>query len=52
MGNCHFAQVGQVIIVLLAGGDKSTQGKDIQTAQRLWQENRDATERFQRDFGA
>ncbi len=48
----YFALAGQVIIVLLAGGDKSTQSKDIQTAQRLWKENQDATERFQRDFGA
>ena len=48
----YFAQAGRVIIVLLAGGDKSTQEKDILTAQRLWKENRDATERFQRDFGA
>jgi putative addiction module killer protein len=48
----YFALAGQVIIVLLGGGDKSTQDKDIKTAKRLWRENRDATERFQRDFGA
>ncbi len=48
----YFAVSGQTVIVLLAGGDKSTQNKDIQAAQRLWKENRDAIERFRRDFGA
>ncbi|HES77069.1 MAG TPA: type II toxin-antitoxin system RelE/ParE family toxin [bacterium] len=28
----YFKKVGTEIVVLLAGGDKSTQGKDIQTA--------------------
>ena len=31
----YFVQRGQVLIVLLCGGDKSTQAKDIQTAKRL-----------------
>ena len=48
----YFALVGRVVIVLVAGGDKSTQDRDIQTSQRLWKENQDATKRFQRDFGA
>lgn len=47
----YFAQVGRTIVVLLAGGDKSTQANDIQAAQTLWEEHKDATERFQRDFG-
>ena len=47
----YFAQVGQAVIVLLAGGDKSTQANDIQAAQALWKGHKDATERFQRDFG-
>jgi putative addiction module killer protein len=33
----YFTQRGMEVIILLAGGDKSTQGKDIKTAQRLAQ---------------
>jgi putative addiction module killer protein len=31
----YFVKRGQTVIVLLAGGDKSTQAKDIRTAIRL-----------------
>ena len=31
----YFVQRGQVLIVLLCGGDKSTQDKDIATAKQL-----------------
>jgi putative addiction module killer protein len=31
----YFVQQGQTVIVLLAGGDKSTQATDIRTALRL-----------------
>lgn len=33
----YYKKVGQTVIVLLAGGDKHTQDKDIKTAQRLAQ---------------
>jgi len=33
----YYKKVGQTVIVLLAGGDKRTQTKDIKTAQRLAQ---------------
>ena len=33
----YYIQRGQKIIILLAGGDKRTQSKDIKTAQRLAQ---------------
>lgn len=32
----YFATRGQTLIVLLAGGDKSTQPEDIATAKALW----------------
>ena len=31
----YYKKVGRTIIVLLAGGDKSTQAKDVKTALRL-----------------
>lgn len=31
----YYKKIGQKIVVLLAGGDKSTQGSDIKTALRL-----------------
>jgi len=31
----YFCRQGQTVIVLLAGGDKSTQKRDIENAQRL-----------------
>ena len=32
----YFGRTGEKIILLLCGGDKSTQQKDIQTAHRFW----------------
>jgi putative addiction module killer protein len=32
----YFAQVDATIILLLCGGDKSSQGKDIQLARQYW----------------
>ena len=32
----YFGQVGATIVVLLCGGDKSTQHKDIETAHTYW----------------
>ena len=31
----YFARRGKTVIILLCGGDKSTQAKDIETAKRL-----------------
>ncbi len=36
----YFAEEGDTIIVLLYGGNKSTQSKDIQTAKEHWRELR------------
>ena len=34
----YFAEDGDTIVVLLCGGDKSSQRRDIQQAQAYWQE--------------
>lgn len=36
----YFGQVGSTIVLLLFGGDKSTQAKDIEQAKRYWNEYR------------
>lgn len=46
----YFAVVAGTIIVLISGGDKSTQQRDIVSARKLWKENKDAAEKFQRGF--
>ncbi|BAY88476.1 MULTISPECIES: type II toxin-antitoxin system RelE/ParE family toxin [unclassified Tolypothrix] len=34
----YFGQIGSTIVLLLLGGDKSTQEQDIQKAQEYWSE--------------
>jgi len=34
----YFGQIGLTIVILLCGGDKSTQEKDIRKAQEYWQD--------------
>lgn len=46
----YFARAGSTVVVLLVGGDKSTQDDDIKRAQDLWEGNKDAIEGLQRDF--
>lgn len=36
----YFGQEGTTIVILLCGGDKSTQTRDIETAQVYWREYR------------
>ncbi len=36
----YFGQVGSTVVLLLCGGDKSTQAKDIEQAKRYWSEYR------------
>lgn len=36
----YFGQVGTAIVLLLCGGDKNTQAKDIEQATRYWNEYR------------
>lgn len=39
----YFGQEGAAIVLLLCGGDKNTQAKDIETAKRYWNEYRRRT---------
>jgi putative addiction module killer protein len=36
----YYAEDGMTIVLLLCGGDKSTQGRDISLAQEYWQDHR------------
>jgi putative addiction module killer protein len=36
----YFGQVGSTIVLLLCGGDKNTQAKDIEQAKHYWNEYR------------
>lgn len=36
----YFAREGKTVVILLCGGDKSTQGQDIELAKSYWQEYR------------
>ena len=46
----YFAFADRLLVVLLLGGDKSTQSKDISDSKRLWQENKNDSERYRRRF--
>lgn len=37
----YFAEEGDIVIILLCGGDKSTQGADIKLAKKCWNEWRE-----------
>lgn len=43
----YYAQAGTTLIVLLCGGDKSTQNSDIQTARALWKDYKNDASRHQ-----
>jgi putative addiction module killer protein len=47
----YFTKTENVIIVLLGGGDKSTQQKDIKKAKQLWRQYKDEAERYARKLG-
>jgi putative addiction module killer protein len=45
----YFGLQGQRVVILLGGGDKSTQARDIRRAQQLWQQfTKHASEKLQR----
>ncbi len=39
----YFAREGKSVVILLCGGDKSTQGRDIELAKTYWREYRRQT---------
>ncbi len=41
----YFGQDGRTLILLLLGGDKASQSRDIPRAQRFWQEHMEASGR-------
>lgn len=43
----YYARWGKTIIVLVGGGDKSTQDADIKEAKRQWSKHKNVPERFQ-----
>ena len=46
----YFAQTAGTLIVLLVGGDKSTQAQDIALAHKLWKDHKDETQRYERNI--
>jgi putative addiction module killer protein len=45
----YYGLQGQRVVILLGGGDKSTQARDIRRAQQLWQQfTKHASEKLQR----
>ncbi|AFZ48018.1 addiction module killer protein [Cyanobacterium stanieri PCC 7202] len=46
----YFSRYEDTVIILLAGGDKSTQQSDIKKAIQLWEDYRNEVEKFLRNF--
>jgi putative addiction module killer protein len=46
----YFGRHGDRVIVILGGGDKSTQTQEIFNAQALWRIYKNEIEKFSRDF--
>jgi putative addiction module killer protein len=44
----YFARLGDTIIVLVGGGDKSTQKNDIAKAKELWRRYKNEAEKYVR----
>lgn len=46
----YFGQIKNVIVILLLGGDKSSQNKDIKKSINLWEEYKNEIERYIRNL--
>ncbi|GBF86858.1 hypothetical protein AsFPU3_3931 [Aphanothece sacrum FPU3] len=47
----YFARIGNTVIVLIGGGDKSSQKKDIAQAKAIWREYKDEAQKYARKLG-
>jgi len=45
----YYACIEKTLVVLLVGGDKSTQSKDVTLARELWKDYKDDSQRYERD---
>lgn len=48
----YFVRVGNTVIVLVGGGDKSSQKKDITQAKALWRQYKDEAQKYVRKLGS
>lgn len=48
----YFTRVGNVVVVLVGGGDKSTQKSDIIKAKEIWKRYKNEAERYARKLGS
>ncbi|MGH2414570.1 MAG: type II toxin-antitoxin system RelE/ParE family toxin [Microcystaceae cyanobacterium] len=48
----YFTRVGNIVAVLIGGGDKSTQKSDITKAKEIWKRYKDEAERYARKLGS
>ncbi|WP_309717353.1 type II toxin-antitoxin system RelE/ParE family toxin [Armatimonas sp.] len=46
----YFVRQGDTLVILLGGGVKASQQRDIVSAVALWERNKDDAERFSREF--
>lgn len=48
----YFTRVGNVVVVLVGGGDKSTQTSDVTKAKEIWKRYKHEAERYVRKLGS
>lgn len=48
----YFTHVGNTVIVLIGGGDKSTQNKDIDQAKAIWRKYQHEAQKYARKLGS
>jgi len=46
----YFTRVEDYLVILIGGGDKSSQQRDITKAQEIWKRYKNETDRYARDF--